>query len=544
MKRLLLIGALLILAAVGVLALRNHSASTPTSSGLSAADLPKAPERAAEVASLPDRDSPGSNASAGSGTAETRALPPGKEAKEAPLPFSSAPPPAPKHKGGVGIDREFALGAPSGAPQIPSLVAGQSALSPSQPGSPEMSYPEAKAQVETTLRAQPKNYSLRMMAAAFYMNAGDHAAAIPHLQAATHLTTRVIPWIGLGDAATLAGRFALAQQAYDRARKMDPNNALIMRGQGQLYVAQQKFKDAERVLAAGLKRYPGNANLRAALGNLYLVINKPAKAIAVLEPAVRRDPTVADRHALLGEAYGRNLHLEAAIREMREAVRLDPNLSEAWGRLGLYLVNLTHYKEAREPLQRAISLEPMESYYYWALGDSYLLDKTEPNGFDQAVRLYRQALRLNPNNDKALYSYGMALSRRGRPEDLREAVPLFNRLLKLNPDDINAHYQIAQVYLRLGRPQEARPHQARFAALNKKGRNQIRALSQAAAYRDTAETHLKLGRAAMAKQNYALAAREFQLALERNRMLAEARQGMLEAQKRLGQSPNLKEGTP
>ena len=54
------------------------------------------------------------------------------------------------------------------------------------------------------------------------------------------------------------------------------------------------------------------------------------------------------------------------------------------------------------------------------------------------------------------------------------------------------------------------------------------------AFLDTAEAHLKLGRQAMARKDFALAAREFQFALERNRMLTPAREGLLEAQKRIG----------
>ena len=132
---------------------------------------------------------------------------------------------------------------------------------------------------------------------------------------------------------------------------------------------------------------------------------------------------------------------------MREAVRLAPNLSEAWGRLGLYLINLSRYKEAREPLQRAIAIEPSESHYYWALGDTYLLDSPDPRNFKTAEQFYRQALNIDPRNAKALYSYGMALTRRGSPDDLRQAAkevdkeykiidsgPMYDRLQRVGKD--------------------------------------------------------------------------------------------------------------
>lgn len=407
---------------------------------------------------------------------------------------------------------------------------------------PPTSYADAKRKIEATLRANPKNYSMRMYAAKFYMEVGDFAAAIPHLQAATRLTPRVFPWIALGDASTFSGRFSQAQQAYDRALKMDPSNTMAIRGKGQMLIAQGKMREAQALLEAAAKKFPANANILAALGNLYLVINQPRKAIATLKPAVEREPYRADLHALLGEAHERDMHLEAAVREMREAVRLDPKLSEAWGRLGLYLVNLNRFQEARDPLMRAIEQEPMESHYYWALGESYLLESPDPANFEKATQLYQQALNLNPRNEKALYSYGMALARRGQPGDFQKAAGLFQRLLKVKPTDMNAHYKLYEIYVRLGRTKEAQRHRAVYKDLFEKGRVQNRERYRAVSFLDTPELHLKMGQEALARKDYALAAREFQFALQRNPMLGEARRGLEEARKRLGS--DAKEGTP
>src|SRR5947208_13155526 len=160
----------------------------------------------------------------------------------------------------------------------------------------QMSYPDAKRRIEATLKSKPNDFSLRMAAAEFYMKSGDHASAIPHLQAAVHISPRVLPWIALGDAATFVGRFALAKQAYDSAAMIDPNNAYIIRGRGQLLEAQRKFQEARTVLEAGVKKYPDSANLRSALGNLYLVLKLPQRAAEILEPAVRSQPYRPDLH--------------------------------------------------------------------------------------------------------------------------------------------------------------------------------------------------------------------------------------------------------
>ncbi len=425
--------------------------------------------------------------------------------------------------------------APAPVPQYPYPGPGTAPEKVAMPEAPS-SFAVAVQMLDHRVKTHPKDYSIRMMAGQFYMRAGRHAEAIPHLKVATGLTTRVLPWIALGDAATLSGQFALAHRAFDRATKIDPGNSLVLRSRGQLLVAQRRYPEARKYLEAGLRKYPENTNLRAALANLFLLLDQPRRAIAVLEPAVKREPYRSDHRALLGEAYERDLKIEAALREMREAVRLNPNLSEAWGRIGLYLINLARYPEAREPLERAITLEPMEAHFYWALGDSYLLEGPGEDYFRKATQFYRQALNLDPRNAKALYSYAMALTRRGKPEDVRAAIPLFKRLIALNKNDMNAHYKLAEAYRQLGEPKEAQRYQARFLQLYRKGRDQTRSRYQTAAFRDTPEVHVKLGREALARGENALAAREFQLALERDRTLSEARRGLLEAQKKLGQS--------
>jgi Flp pilus assembly protein TadD len=407
---------------------------------------------------------------------------------------------------------------------------------------PRINYKQAKKEIDATLKAQPKSFDLRMQAAKFYMRAGDYGSAIPQLEVATRMKPKeVIPWIALGDANALEAHFPAATQAYSRAAALQPNNPQIIRGRGQMYVLQHKWSEAQKILEEGIARYPRDAEIRTVLGNLYLILNKPRKAQAVIEPAIKLEPERADLHYMLGEAYARDLHIEAAILQMRETARLDPNNPEPWGRIGLYENNLARYKDAREPLQRAIELAPNGAHYYWALGDSYLLDSPDPANFERATELYRKALSIQPDNAKALYSFGMALTRRGKPEDLKEASRLFKKLVQLKPTDMNAHFKLAEIYRRMGNSKDAAREQAKFQEIFLKGRQQTRQLNNSVSFRDTAEAHLKLGREAMSEKNYELAVTEFQLALQRDSNLKAAQAGLAQAQR---QAALTKKSTP
>ena len=431
------------------------------------------------------------------------------------------------------VDSAAILPPPVNTP-LPAKVEGApSALSGETSGMTSNNYNSAKNQIETTVRAKPKSFEIRMEAAKFYMQADDYASALPHLRMATKLSPKVVlPWIALGDAATLQHQFDAGAEAYRHAAALDPANPQIVRGIGQMFVLERKWKQAQHTLEKGISQHPNDPEIRTVLGNLYLILNKPRQAIAIIKPALQQQPDRPDLHYMLGEAYERDLHIEAAIQEMRETVRLDPNNAEAWGRIGLFENNLTRYLKAREPLQNAIALSPREPHYYWALGDSYMLESTAPANFDRATELYRKSLQLDNSNEKALYSFSMALTRRGRPEDLKEAIPLLQRLVQWKPKDMNAHYKLAETYRRLGQNREATAEQAKFQNLFSKGRHQTRQLYASVSFKDTASAHVKLAQQAMEQQDYSLAVTEFQLALTRDANLTLARNGLQQAQQK------------
>jgi tetratricopeptide (TPR) repeat protein len=407
---------------------------------------------------------------------------------------------------------------------------------PASPSAPQMPDPAAiRRDVEATVTARPQDYALRMQAAEVYMRVGLNAQAIPHLKVATRLRPgELLPWLALGDAATLSSQPAVATRALDRVAALAPDHPLLYRSRGQLLVQERRLAEARRLLEKGYRRHPGEVEIAHALGNVLLVMGQPRAAIEVLSAALREAPDRADLHYLLGDAYERDHHVESALKEMQEAARLEPRMDEAWGRSGLYLVNLTRFQEARAPLERAIQLNPSVSYYHWALGDSYLNDPTAPDYFSRALASYRQALKLDPNNEKALYSFAMALTRRGTPADLQEALPPLNRLLRQDPRKANVHYKLSETYRLVGRSREAEQHLRTFRQLTANNQRQAARDFRAASFRDTAAAHLALGREAMARQDFALATREFLLALERDPKLPGAREALDGARRAAG----------
>lgn len=388
----------------------------------------------------------------------------------------------------------------------------------------------AARQIEDAVARRPDDYDTRMEAARAYMAANFHARAIPHLRAATRLRPRsAFAWVALGDALLFCNQLPEAERAYVEARRLDPSSDVALRGYGQLLVKQGRLKEAMKVLEEGVRQHPESLDLRLALGNLLIGYKHAPQAIEVLKPAVQQAPDNAEAHFLLGQAYEGDFHIRTALAEQQAAVALEPNFTEAWGRIGLYQVTLGDYRAARPALETAIRLDPRESHYYWALGESYLMDLSDPGSTGRAIDLYRKAVSLDPGNQKALYSLGVALTRRGGPGDLQEALAALQKAVRLKPDDLHAYYKLSEASRRLGRSADAARYLARFRELSEQDRTHTVRQYQMVSFRDTAEAHLRLGQRYLKEGKTDLAAAEFGFALEREPKLEAARRGLEEA---------------
>jgi len=82
-------------------------------------------------------------------------------------------------------------------------------------------------------------------------------------------------------------------------------------------------------------------------------------------------------------------------------------------------------------------------------------DASESGRWEEAIELYREALRDEPQYTNARNNLGIALARVGR---LEEAVAAYEQTLRDNPDHGNARYNLANALARLGRLDGAISH--------------------------------------------------------------------------------------
>jgi tetratricopeptide (TPR) repeat protein len=270
----------------------------------------------------------------------------------------------------------------------------------------------------------------------------------------------------LGAAYRASGRLAEAEARYRQALRLKPdfaeaynNLGNVLAGQGRpqealaryrlAVLTQAHYAEAHHNLAMGLlglgeldeadvhfrealRRQPAFAEAHYGSGLVALQRNKLDEAAGQLEEALRLQPLLADAHFQLGQVLRRQGQATQALPHLFEALRLKtaaapapvpaPGQQERDATSPEISVETAMASDGAEALQRGLALQ-------------------SEGKIDDAVALFREAARIDPDSAKAYRALGRALEGQGR---LEEAVAAYLQVARIHPGG-------AEAYLSLGR---------------------------------------------------------------------------------------------
>ncbi len=214
------------------------------------------------------------------------------------------------------------------------------------------------------------------------------------------------------------------------------------------------YRDAAILYRDALARDPACWIAHNNLGVLLSEQGDTADAVAHLRAAVRLKPDYADAHNNLGNALLRVPGGPAEARtEFEAALRLQPGMWQAESNLGrLLAASPATLGEGTAHLVAALAgheEDPEFAVLHGDLGSAY---ERDPARRADALREYREALRLDPSLVAVRNDLGVALARAGRPAEAQEQ---FERALALRPGYADAHDNLGSILLQLGRRDEA-----------------------------------------------------------------------------------------
>jgi serine/threonine protein kinase/Flp pilus assembly protein TadD len=190
--------------------------------------------------------------------------------------------------------------------------------------------------------------------------------------------------------------------------------------------------------------------------------------------AIEIDPTYALAYAGVADCCSvlytnfdaSDANLTNADIASRRALKLAPQLAEAHVARGLAVSLLGHHAEAETEFETAMGLNPQLFDAAYMFGRALLAQ----GKFEKAAEIFERASELRPEDYVVPGLLGSALSRLGRIAEsqraYRRALDAANKRLELNPDDPRALYMGGTALSRLGEAKRAKDWAAQALAIS------------------------------------------------------------------------------
>jgi Tfp pilus assembly protein PilF len=212
------------------------------------------------------------------------------------------------------------------------------------------------------------------------------------------------------------------------------NRETAYRGEVVLYYPPDLAEGGAKDLYLAAAQVYAGANLEGGIGRLKEAIE-------------RHKPREVQFYHQLAEAYFRAGQDEPAADWYRKALERDANYLPSIRNLGATMSRMGRFSEAASILGRA----PGDAAALNNLGEALLGQEQS----DEAAKVLRRALEIDPESPEALNNLGRALARSGDPSGAEQA---WRSAIRVKPDYALAHNNLANYLNTAGRWEEARRH--------------------------------------------------------------------------------------
>lgn len=213
-----------------------------------------------------------------------------------------------------------------------------------------------------------------------------------------------------------------------------------------------KLAQAEQAYQEAIFIDPQEADYYTELARIQVFAGKYSEAVTNASNAILLDPDYAIANAVLGWALIFQSEIEPesadileALRKIEKAVELNPNsaLVRAYYAEVIIDENVAAFQQAGEQAQLAVQMDPNLLEAQRAVG--YVWERT--GNYDRAFEAYQNALRINPNLAMIHIALGNMYFNNG---ESRSAIDSYIRASTLAPQDVIPLRLIAQAYARDG----------------------------------------------------------------------------------------------
>ena len=215
-----------------------------------------------------------------------------------------------------------------------------------------------------------------------------------------------------------------------------------------------KTREAEEQYQLATKIAPDDARAFAGLGNVYVDQGRFGEAVTAYQQAIKLKPDYSAAYLPLAFSLARLNRYPESLDVYQQTLKFDPSSPEVYNNMSFAYNYTNRYQEAADSSQRAISLlgetgeafklgfqerNEIRSYAYKNLGNAY-------NGmkrYDDAANALKKAAEIEPKNASAHFNLGLTLYNAQR---YSEAIESYKEVIKLRPNLAQAYFNLGITY--------------------------------------------------------------------------------------------------
>jgi tetratricopeptide (TPR) repeat protein len=246
-----------------------------------------------------------------------------------------------------------------------------------------------------------------------------------------------------GQTALAAGDYAGAERAYEKLRDLEPEIAEVHANLGLIYFEERKFDQAVPALRQALKLKPSLVKSESLLAMSLSELGHYSEALPGLEKGFHRssDPEMKRMCGLeLERSYTALKKDSKSVEVALELNRLYPDDPEI-----LYQTGRVYGNFAFLTMEKLAQVAPGSVWRHLAAAEAH----ESQGSYSQAIREYREVLRLEPDRPGIHYRIGRSLMgsfwQRQSRDDLAAAEKEFEEELRSHPDNANAAYELGEM---------------------------------------------------------------------------------------------------
>lgn len=192
-------------------------------------------------------------------------------------------------------------------------------------------------------------------------------------------------------------RYELANRELRQQLAIDPNNPYTHALLSICLVERQQDREAIEEAQLAVYLAPDLSDTHYTLGKVLYIQSQFDKAKIAVEEAIRLESEVAEYFALLSAIDLAQGDRTNALFSAERGLSLEPEHLYCLNLRAMALAQLNRYHEAQNTLKIAVAKDPEDATSYTTLGWTFLYS----GNFDAALKCFRDALRLNPEQERA-----------------------------------------------------------------------------------------------------------------------------------------------